>query len=210
MSPTPPLPAAVAILGTGNVGRALARGMARAGAAVTIGSRDPASVEAPAGVRVASSAEAVRTAEVVVLAVPVPALAELVRSLPLPDGVVVVDATNAVRTPVPDGHPTVAHHLAALAPHARVVKAFNTVGAEHLDGTPVEGRPTFLPIAGDDGARSVVAALATAMGFEVAELGDLDAVPLVEAHAQLWITLAIMRGWGRDWTLTVARPGRGR
>jgi predicted dinucleotide-binding enzyme len=210
MSPTPPLPAAVAVLGTGNVGRALARGFARAGAPVTIGSRDPAKVEAPTGVLVASSADAVRSADMVVLAVPVPALTEVVTGLPLPDGVILVDATNAVRVPVPDGHPTVAHHLAALAPRARVVKAFNTIGAEHLDGTPVDGRPTFLPIAGDDDGRPVVAALATAMGFEVAELGGLDAVPLVEAHAQLWITLAIMRGWGRDWTLTVARPGRGR
>jgi predicted dinucleotide-binding enzyme len=210
MSTTSPLPAAVAILGAGNVGRAIARGIARAGVPVTIGSRDPAGVEAPDGVDVAASADAVRAADLVVLAVPVPALTELVTSLPFSDGVILVDATNAVRVPVPDGHPTVAHHLAALVPTARVVKGFNTVGAEHLDGTPVDGRRTFLPIAGDDSGRPVVTALATARGFEVADLGGLDAVPLVEAHAQLWITLAIMRGWGRDWTLTVARPGRGR
>jgi 8-hydroxy-5-deazaflavin:NADPH oxidoreductase len=138
-------PRSVAVLGAGNVGRALARGIAAAGVPVTIGARDPAAIDAPPGARAAAPADAVAEAEVVVLAVPVPALADLIPTLPLRAGVILVDATNAVRMSVPGGHPTVAHHVASLAPGARVVKAFNTVGAEHLDGTPVDGRRTTRP-----------------------------------------------------------------
>jgi hypothetical protein len=196
----------IAVIGSGNVGAAIARGAVRAGREVVLGVRSAAKAEVPAGVAVASPHEAVAGAGIVVLAVPVAALADVVPTLAVEPGTIVVDATNAVGAPVPGGHPTVAHHVAALAPHARVVKAFNTVGAEHLDGTPVTGRPTFLPVAGDDGGRADIVELARQMGFDAVDLGGMDAVVHVEDHARLWIHVAIVRGLGRDWTFTIARP----
>lgn len=63
----------------------------------------------------------------IVLAVPVPALEEAVRSLGPLTGKIVVDATNAVGTPIEGGHDTVGAYVAELAPDAFLVKAFNTI-----------------------------------------------------------------------------------
>lgn len=183
----------IAVIGSGNVGGALARGLTAAGHDVVVGHRDDLG-QVAAG------------ATVVILAVPVGALDEVVPRLGPLDGVALVDATNAVREPVPAGGPTVADHVASLAPSASVVKAFNTIGAEHLAGGTFGGTRPFLPIAGPEDARRRVAALADDLGFDVAELGGPEAYELVEAHARLWIHLAFRAGWGRDFAFTVVRP----
>ncbi len=190
----------VAVIGAGNVGSALARGLARAGHRVTVGVRRPdrAADLDSVGIKVTDTASAVADSGVVVLAVPVPALADAVASLGPLAGKVVVDATNAVGIPVPDGHDTVGAYVAALAPNAFVVKAFNTIGAEHLEDATVDGVAVFLPIAGADEGRPAVVALARSMGFDVADLGGPECIGMVEDAARLWIHLAFRRGWGRD------------
>lgn len=190
----------VAVIGAGNVGSALARGLARAGHRVTVGVRRPdrAADLDSVGIKVTDTASAVADSGVVVLAVPVPALADAVASLAPLAGKVVVDATNAVGIPVPDGHDTVGAYVAALAPNAFVVKAFNTIGAEHLEDATVDGVAVFLPIAGADEGRPAVVALARSMGFDVADLGGPECIGMVEDAARLWIHLAFRRGWGRD------------
>lgn len=190
----------VAVIGAGNVGSALARGLARAGHRVTVGVRRPdrAGDLDSVGIKVTDTASAVADSGVVVLAVPVPALADAVASLGPLAGKVVVDATNAVGIPVPDGHDTVGAYVAVLAPNAFVVKAFNTIGAEHLEDATVDGVAVFLPIAGADEGRPAVVALARSMGFDVADLGGPECIGMVEDAARLWIHLAFRRGWGRD------------
>jgi hypothetical protein len=85
------------------------------------------------------------------------------------------------------------------------VKAFNTIGAEHLGAGRVGGTAAFLPLAGDDDGRGIVAGLARDLGFEVAELGGRDTIRLVEDFARLWIHLAFRCGWGRDFGFAVVR-----
>lgn len=199
----------VAVIGAGNVGSQLARGLSRAGHAVLVGAREPAraaGLAAVEGIDVMAPAAAAGRAEAVVLAVPVTALGEVVASLGDLGGKVVVDATNAVGVPVPGGHETVGAYVAGLVPGAAVVKAFNTIGAEHLAGGAIGTRPVFLPIAGDDEGRPLVAELASSIGFEVADLGGPDQVGLVEDVARLWIHLAFRCGWGRDFGFGVLRP----
>ncbi len=202
-------PQRVAVIGPGNVGSQLVRGFARAGHQVSVGARDAAKAAELArldGVDVLDPAAAAAAADVVVLTVPVVALAETVAGLGDLDGKVLVDATNAVGVPVPGGHPTVGAHVAGLAPTASVVKAFNTIGAEHLADGTIAGRAVFLPVAGDDRGRPAVVALAESVGFEVADLGGPEAVELVEDTARLWIHLAFRCGWGRDFGFGVLRP----
>lgn len=198
----------VAVIGAGNVGSQLARGLTRAGHQVTVGVRHPerAADLIPLGIAVTDPASAVAGSDVVVLAVPVPALADAVASLgPLSDKVV-VDATNAVGIPVPDGHDSVGAYVAGLAPDGFVVKAFNTIGAEHLEDGSVGDAAAFLPIAGADEGRPTVVALARSIGFDVADLGGPECIGMVEDAARLWIHLAFRRGWGRDFGFGVLRP----
>jgi hypothetical protein len=199
-------PKRIAVIGGGAVGRALHSGLTGAGHDVVIGVRDPDDpkhASEPAA-RLVDHAAAVSGAAVVILAVPVPALSGLVPTLGLVSGQIVVDATNAVRIPIPDGHPTVGDHVAALLPAGvLLVKAFNTIGAEHLGTGGIDGVAAFLPIAGDEGGLVVVAELAADIGFDVAELGDRSSFGMVEDHARLWIHLAFARGWGRNFGFVV-------
>lgn len=188
------------VVGAGRVGTALTGGLLSAGHRVTVAVRDPATAapRVPPGADVVAVERAPRDVDAVVLAVPVDALASVVATLTLPAGTVVVDATNAVGSPVPGGHHTVADHLRALAPQLVHVKAFNTVGAEHLaDGRLRGTEGVFLPVAGDDAGRDLVVGVAASLGFDVHDLGGPEAVRLVEAHAALWIHLALVRGEGR-------------
>src|SRR3954447_15575829 len=97
----------VAIIGAGNVGKSLARSIVEAGHAVTISSSDSADAEAVAAstgaTAAATNAEAVRGADVVVLAVPTAAIEDVARNLgDALDGKVVVDVANRP-TPDPTG-----------------------------------------------------------------------------------------------------------
>jgi 8-hydroxy-5-deazaflavin:NADPH oxidoreductase len=197
----------VAVIGAGNVGSRLARGLTRAGHRVSVGARDPRRAVdlASEGIVVTDPATAADGSEVIVLAVPVPALVDAVGSLGPLRGKILVDATNAVGTPIPNGHDSVGAHVAELAPDAFVVKAFNTIGAEHLEDGAVGGVPAFLPIAGADEGRPTVAALARSIGFEVADLGGPEHIGMVEDAARLWIHLAFRQGWGRAFGFGVLR-----
>ena len=185
------------------VGGNLARRLSGLGHQVTLGARDPdsdnvrATLAAVPTATVAPLGESTAHADLVILAVPFPAVVDTLAAVGPLDGTILVDATNAVGVPLPAGHDTAASVVAATDPTARVVKAFSTIGAEHFLHSAVHRSPIALPIAGEDSARQVVAALATDLGFDVIETGDLDTANHVEAFAALWIHLAFRRGYGR-------------
>ncbi|MEX1288303.1 MAG: NAD(P)-binding domain-containing protein [Acidimicrobiia bacterium] len=200
----------IAVMGAGNVGRALGRRLSGLGHEVVFGVRDPGAEKHAAitddgsGSRVASMADAAGGADLVVLAVPVAALGDVVDQAGDLAGSVVADATNVLVGPIPGGHPSVAHHVKALVGEVPVVKAWNTIGWETMVDPSFDDQPAVLPIAGDADGRGPVADLAEAMGFEVLDLGDLDAAPLVEAFARIWIK-AMLSGLGRDWAFGILR-----
>lgn len=198
----------IAIIGAGPVGRALGTGLANAGHTVSIGVREPSAPkhdDLRSTATVTTPRAAAETATVVVLAVPADTLETVIPSLELRSGQIVVDATNAVFTPVPDGFETLGHYAASLTPSGVLfVKAFNTVGAEHLAGETFE-QPTFLPIAGDPEAIETVLALAQDLGLEAANLGGREEIGQIEHFARLWIHLALKKGWGRNIAWSIAR-----
>jgi predicted dinucleotide-binding enzyme len=194
----------IAVIGAGSVGRALGRGLARLGHAVTFGVRDPADARHRDLASTATLRDAARHADLVVLAVPAPAVPAALADLDLRAGQVLVDATNAVGQPVPDGHATMGALVASLvADGVEVVKAFDTIGAEHLASGRVAGVPAFLPVAGDPAGVELVVRLATDLGFAAAPLGGRECFGLVEDHARLWIHLAFRCAWGRDFGFAV-------
>jgi 8-hydroxy-5-deazaflavin:NADPH oxidoreductase len=175
----------IGIVGSGNVGATLTRRLTALGHDVTVAnSRGPASLDALArqtGARAASVDEAVRSADLVVLAVPLKAVPEL-----LPDtfgGHVLVDAGNYY--PARDGaipdlekpHAASSQWVARHFTDVHVVKAFNTIhfahATEHATPAGTVARRA-LPVAGDDlEAKRQVMALVDELGFDPVDAGSL-------------------------------------
>ena len=197
----------IAIVGAGNVGTALGRGFAARGHAVTYGVRDTTDARYAELPSCATPQVAVDGADVVILSTPCAAVPDVLRGLTLRDGQTVIDATNAVRTPPPEGFATMGDLVAALVPEGvSVVKAFNTIGAEHLGNGQVGGKPAFLPIAGDEAGAKLALGLATDLGFEAVVIGGREQFGVMENFAKLWIQLAFGCGLGRDFGFGILRP----
>jgi 8-hydroxy-5-deazaflavin:NADPH oxidoreductase len=194
----------VAIIGAGNVGKALASSISRAGHEVTMSASEPEHAEAAAanvGAQPApSSPDAVRDADVVVLAVPYTQATDVVAPAIRAHvaGKVVVDVTNPL-TPDYSGLATqtsAAEEIQQALPEASVVKAFNTLFATN-QANPSANLDAF--IAGDDdSAKQKVVALAKSMGFSPVDVGALQAARYLEGMAFINIKLNAANGW--DWT----------
>ena len=131
----------VAIIGTGNMGAGLATELAAAKFEVVIGSRDPAKAAALAE-KIGSNAQgggiaaAVKLADTVILALPYGVISDALRVAGDLSGKTLVDITNPISADYKSlviGHTTsAAEEIQALAPTAKVVKAFNTIFASLL------------------------------------------------------------------------------
>jgi 8-hydroxy-5-deazaflavin:NADPH oxidoreductase len=206
----------VAIVGAGAVGRALGSVWAKAGHDVvygvrTVGDEDRALFLRQIHAREALGTDAVRDADVVVLALPWNGIEASLRGLGALGGKVVIDCTNplAMRNGVlgldcgfeTSGAERISHWL----PGARVVKTLNQAAAEVMgDASSLSGRPVMF-LAGDDtDANKVAAKLVSELGFEVLDAGPLQAARLLEPLAMTWIN-QLLRGSGRDWAFAVVR-----
>ena len=174
--------AQVSIIGTGNMGQAIAGVVTRGGSTVQVlGHADTAPV----------------TGDVVVLAVPYPAVADILatRAGQLA-GKVVVDITNPLNFETFDSlvvpaDSSSAAALAAALPQSRVLKAFNTTFAATLAARTVGSLPTTVLIAGDDAdAKSTLAGIVTSGGVRAVDAGSLKRARELEAIGFLQLTLA--------------------
>lgn len=197
----------IAVMGSGNVGRTLAEGLHTKGHDVRLATREPGRPELAAwssgsGVALEHLAPAAAGAELIVLATAWSGVAEaLAAAGPANlEGKVLIDVTNPLRftdrLELAVGHDdSGGETVQRLAPGARVVKAFNTVGFELMVDPDLLGGPPTMFVAGDDAeARSVVAGLAGQLGWAVHDCGDLRAARLTEPLAMLWIEHALRTG----------------
>lgn len=185
----------VVIVGAGSVGSALATNLRALGHEVRFALRSPRD-EGDVGLDRAAVG-----ADVTILAVPFDAIDTVVPRLGLEPGDVLIDATNPFGRPLPDGVPDGAALVARAAGEGvRVVKAFNVLGAEHMTAPPLpDGRRPLLSVAADDdAARTLVADLATDMGFDAVPISGIDNAGLLEDAARYWGLLAFNGGRGRD------------
>lgn len=176
----------IGILGAGHIGKALARLLAEAGHEVGLSnSKDPDTLrdlvhELGHGIKAFNREDAARFGELVIETVPFGKYATL-PGVPM-EGKIVIDTANYY--PERDGQidlgglsesAFIARHL----PRARVVKAFNTISAQHLEtlgdvGKPLDDRRAIF-IAGDDAeAKAVVMALIEEIGFAAVDTGSLE------------------------------------
>lgn len=207
----------VSIIGAGNVGMALGGAFVRRGETVVFGVPDPGKYQAAtaalgSAARIGGINEAIAASEVVILAVPYAALPGIAQTVADWQGKILVDATNPLGPGLSGltlGTTTSgAEELAKLARGARVVKAFNTTGAENMADAAYPGGTPFMPVCGDDAqARQRVMALATLIGFDAVDLGPLSTARYLEPFAMTWIHLAIKQGYGRGFAFSVLRRG---
>jgi 8-hydroxy-5-deazaflavin:NADPH oxidoreductase len=194
------------IIGSGSVGGTLGRRWALAGHQVVFSSRQPDSAEmqalvarSGANARAGTLAEAVATSEVLLLATPWPATRAILESAGPLDGKILVDATNPLK-PKLDGlelgtTTSAAEQVAAWAPGATVVKAFNTIGFNIMENPIFADARALLFYCGDDvSAKAKVHALAAELGFDPRDAGPLTQARLLEPFALLWITQAMAHG----------------
>jgi NADPH-dependent F420 reductase len=194
----------IAIVGAGNVGKALAGSFSRAGHDVVVTSARPenaAVVAQEAGVRSAPSIrEAAAEAEAVVLAVPYPALTEILDEAGESfAGKVIVDVTNPLTadySALAVEGTSAAEQIQAKVPRARVVKALNTVLAARQTQPTVDGLRIDGFVAGDDpDAKAKALALVQSIGLNPVDAGPLAMARALEAMALLNITLQLRNSW---------------
>jgi 8-hydroxy-5-deazaflavin:NADPH oxidoreductase len=174
----------IGIVGSGAIGTAFARALARAGIAATISnSRGPDSLkelvrELGPSITAGTREQATR-ADMVIVAVNWSTLAEALAGPPDWDGRIVIDANNPIEAPLfnpVDLRGRVSSEVfAELVPGARVVKAFNHLRAAILADDPKEknGRRVLFYSGDDKAAKAEVAALIERIGFVGIDLGSL-------------------------------------
>jgi predicted dinucleotide-binding enzyme len=195
--------AKIAVIGSCNVAMALGPGFAAQGHTIVYGSRNPSEqkvkdlvAKTGHGATAATQTEAVKGADIVVLAVPGTAAEQVVKSLGDLSGKIILDPTNRVDRNTTDGYNNYglatatgsnAELIQAAAPKARVVKAFNTLNVKQMVDPASSGGPVSIPIVGDDpAARAVVAGLVKGMHLEPVDLGPLRYARVLEEMLVIW------------------------
>jgi predicted dinucleotide-binding enzyme len=174
----------IAIIGKGNVGKALGLGLRRAGHEVRFGHRDPKE----------SVREAADWGEVIILAVPYHATRDAAKEIgSTADGKVLIDVTNALDQ---NGNLAVgfttsaAEQLQKLLPRGRVIKAFNTAFSQNQSTGRVGKEQLTAFIAGDNKmAKQIVKELSSDIGFEPVDVGPLKSARYLEPMAIMIIEL---------------------
>jgi predicted dinucleotide-binding enzyme len=185
----------IAVIGTGNVGGTIGRAWAGAGHAVTFGSRHPAGDDAAGDTDagVTSIGEALEAPDVVLLAIPGGMVgAMLAEHAGRFDGRLVIDATNNVGAAAVNA----SDEIAAAAPTARYVRAFNSLGWENYANPRFGGVPADLVFSGPAADRATVEQLISDVGLRPAYLGE-NRQGVVDALLPLWFSLVQARGGNR-------------
>lgn len=208
----------IAILGSGDVGKSLGKAFISLGHEVKMGSREAGNQKAAAwaaemGGKASSGtfADAAEFGELVVLATLGAANPNVLEAIG-PErlrGKVLIDTTNpldfsggALKLSV--GHTdSGGEQVQRLAPGALVVKAFNTVGHQHMFKPSIPGGPPDMFICGDDdGARKQVGAILKDFGWGVVDMGGIEASRLLEPMCIVWVHHGMRSGtWNHAFKL---------
>jgi 8-hydroxy-5-deazaflavin:NADPH oxidoreductase len=205
----------ITFIGIGNVGSALADGLAQAGHSIVIAARDSSSqtVENPLS-KIALSASHLP---------PKPltnrqwfswqhrmmAASKALSGLNL-KGKILVDCTNPVGPGISHGlqsKSSGSEEIQKLAPYANVVKAFTIVGYENFENSSYPGygelKPVML-IAGDDTkAKDVVSQFAAELGWRAQDAGPLSSALHLEHICRLWVKIARVQGKGPNFVWSI-------
>lgn len=209
----------IGILGTGEVGRALANGFLALGHEVRMGSRTADNEnalnwakEAQAGASTGTFEDAAAFGAVVVLATLgsanesaiAQAGAENLKNKILIDVTNPLDFSGGMPPKLALGHTdSGGEQVQRLAPEAHVVKAFNSVGNAHFFKPDFPGGPPDMFICGnDEGAKQKVTGLVREFGWESIDLGDIEMSRHLEPLCIVWVVHGIRtQSWNHAFKL---------
>jgi predicted dinucleotide-binding enzyme len=200
----------IAIIGTGNVGGALATQWAKKGHNIHLGVKNKdqfkgAELLKNTNTSVFSIKEAIELSDVILIATPPTAIFDIVEEMGDVSGKVIIDSSNSVMKS-PEPYKTVFHMLTDKT-NAEIVKCFNSTGFENMKDPVYHGEGIDMFMAGDsEKAKEVARQLALDCGFGACwDFGKSDKVELLEKFALSWINLAIMQGHGRGMAFKVVK-----
>ena len=203
----------VGILGSGDVAKVLAGGFVKHGHEVMMGTRSPGKLADWARqnpkARVGGFEDAAKFGELAVLAVKGAAAADALRaaSAHALAGKIVIDATN----PIADAPPksgvlkfftnldeSLMERLQREFSDVRLVKAFNSVGnARMVNPRYAGGKPTMFICGNDTAAKDLVTRVLDQFGWEVEDMGSVEAARAIEPLCMLWCIPGFLRN---QWT----------
>ena len=200
----------IGIIGAGRVGAALGSSWAKQGHEIVFGVRNTSRVDSSTNARMASVMEAAQSSDVVVFAVPWPAVDDALRSMGDLSGKILIDATNPLLPDLSGLDTSVGRSggelVAFKAPGALVVKMFNSTGSGNMADPVYHGeRATMLYCGDDDGAKKIAARLAAELGFDPVDAGSLSMSGVLESMALLWVSLAYRQGLGPNFAFRLVR-----
>jgi 8-hydroxy-5-deazaflavin:NADPH oxidoreductase len=203
----------IGVIGSGEVGQTLARGLKSHGYDARIASRTPAKLDAFAkasGIQPGTFGEVASWGDGVVLAVAGAGAVDALREIGVNNlaGKVVIDTTNPIaHEPPEDGvvkfftppNSSLLEQLQAAAPDAKFVKAFNSVGSALMVNPSFPGglKPTMFYCGNDEGAKKIVATIIDRFGWNGADMGTAKAARAIEPLCQLWCILGFR---SNQWT----------
>jgi 8-hydroxy-5-deazaflavin:NADPH oxidoreductase len=197
----------IGIIGAGNVGGTLGTAWAGKGHQIVFAVRNVNDEkvkklisDSKGKAAAASIPDAVAQSDVILLATPWQGAQQALQSAGNLSGKILIDAVNPLESSAAFlekglliGHTASAgEQIAQWAKGAKVVKAFNTIGAQNMSHPQFGGQSATMFICGDDNdAKKTVKQLSDELGFETVDAGPLKTARLLEPLAMLWIHLAL-------------------
>ena len=195
----------IAIIGTGNVGGALAAAWAKKGHQINLGVRDVHNFKgrellSNANTQVFGILEAVEKSDIILISTPALTAIEVVKSLGDTSGKIIIDAMNIIMGKGPEGYNNTTDALLDNTQTRDIVKCFNTTGFNNMQNPNYGNSSLDMFVAGDSfKGKEIAIQLAKDAGFaECYSVGGNDKFQMLEQFAWFWINLAMMQGQGRD------------
>jgi len=195
----------IAIIGTGNVGGALATKWANKGHQIFLGVQDTQNFKGKELLKNPNTSlhlvqEAVQLAEIVLIATPAPAAIEVAKSLGNTQNKVIIDSMNIIMNRGVEGFSNTSDAILANTNTKDVVKCFNTTGFNNMQNPDYGNIAIDVFVAGDSQkGKKIAQELALDAGFGACyDIGGNDKFSLMEQFAWFWINLAMFQGQGRE------------
>ncbi len=191
----------VGIIGSGNVGPALAKGFLENGYETTLSSRSEEKrkkLESEyKGLKTDTPENTAKNNDLIVFAVKGSQAKEALEEVGVENlsGKTVIDTTNPIAEDAPVNgvllyfssvNKSLMEELQSLAPEAKFVKAFSCVGAAHMVNPGFESKPSMFICGDDNAAKEEVRGILDKFGWETEDMGNIEAARAIEPLAILW------------------------